>query len=571
MLQLQVQTVGMLCLAFCFFSFFFFLGASAEGCTAPLILPDKPFFVVWNHPSFGCENHGVHLGFENWGIVDNSKDRFTGEQISIFYRLGLWPYYSGTNAVNGGIPQLTNETAHFTKVENDIKTVIPDATFSGLGVIDFEHWRPLYRLNWSKLRIYQQKSLELAKQRFPLFNSSQLLAEATKEFEEAARSIVGKTLSEVTNLRPSGRWGYYGYPRCWDEMCNTSTLKVNDEMRWIFNTSTGLYPSIYFDLSVPPETRHTRIKQKIHETLRVKAKFSPQDATVFPYALNQNGPFKFFTQADLSYSIEEPANMGSSGVVLWGSSSSMRAKNECLLLQDYVNKTLGPFVLNVTNFFGNCTQQLCQGHGRCIRKDYEKFFQHHLRASGRSTCLMNEEDLDSSSQSYGKRTALKLKNSNNSKKKADMEILNNLLQRFVDNSLKFRRRGELAFREWWYPVRLKELQDYHVQMYEQNKDLFKNQDLLQNEAIPIVDKFSISGLRNKNYAHFQTSHLSAPMSISSSSSRINFWQGEEISSDSSYGQDEGSDEDVQYDFDDYVCKCFEGWSGNHCDHKDKTS
>lgn len=85
--------------------------------------------------------------------------------------------------------------------------------------------------------------------------------------------------------------------------------------------------------------------------------------------------------------------MGSSGVVLWGSSSYMSARNECLALQKYINNTLGPFVLEVTNFFSNCTQQLCQGHGRCIRKDYEAFYQYHLQMSGRSECSVSYAEL----------------------------------------------------------------------------------------------------------------------------------------------------------------------------------
>lgn len=86
--------------------------------------------------------------------------------------------------------------------------------------------------------------------------------------------------------------------------------------------------------------------------------------------------------------------MGSSGIILWGSSNYMQAKNECLILRDYINTTLGPFVLNVTSFFANCSLQLCEGHGRCVRTDYEQYYQHYLKKRGDSSCLIPDDVLD---------------------------------------------------------------------------------------------------------------------------------------------------------------------------------
>ena len=83
--------------------------------------------------------------------------------------------------------QLGNEKLHIQKLKAAIDSKIHNHSFSGLGVIDFEQWRPLYSLNFDRLRIYQQKSLELAKQRHPSYNKSQILNEAVNEFEQAAR------------------------------------------------------------------------------------------------------------------------------------------------------------------------------------------------------------------------------------------------------------------------------------------------------------------------------------------------------------------------------------------------
>ena len=82
-------------------------GSRRNGCTSPSLLPNKPFLVVWNHPSQVCEKHGINFDFAKWGIVVNNNDSFVGEKISLLYRPGQWPYYSQTVSHNGGIPQVS--------------------------------------------------------------------------------------------------------------------------------------------------------------------------------------------------------------------------------------------------------------------------------------------------------------------------------------------------------------------------------------------------------------------------------------------------------------------------------
>lgn len=83
--------------------------------------------------------------------------------------------------------QLADLNAHLAKVDKDLRDSVWNQSFGGLSVIDMEHWRPLYWLNFDTLKIYQEKSLALAKQRFPQYNKDQILNEAIKEFDTAAR------------------------------------------------------------------------------------------------------------------------------------------------------------------------------------------------------------------------------------------------------------------------------------------------------------------------------------------------------------------------------------------------
>lgn len=55
--------------------------------------------------------------------------------------------------------QLANLTGHFSKVEADIAKVIPDPDFQGIGVIDWEFWRPVFDRNWDKLSMYRCGSI----------------------------------------------------------------------------------------------------------------------------------------------------------------------------------------------------------------------------------------------------------------------------------------------------------------------------------------------------------------------------------------------------------------------------
>ncbi|XP_041378262.1 hyaluronidase A-like isoform X1 [Gigantopelta aegis] len=364
---------------------------NSDGCTAPFLIADKPFVVVWNVPSFVCRN--VEFNLTEWGIVTNKDDHFYGGEITLFYNLGDWPYfYKNGSAHNGGIPQVANRKRHYEKVVSRIREVIPNKYFNGLAVIDFESWRPLFAHNFGSLFIYKQRSVDLVKSRFPSWtNKTQIWNEAAREFQNAARLFMEGTLQLSRYLRPDGKWGYYGFPRCYGVSpshltChNPSTSKANDEIGWLFKTSAGLFPRIYTNPITPSKPRVEYVRQQINETLRVQAKFNELYRPIMPYSMCQANKV-FFDEQDLDISIKEPADMGASGVVLWGSSSLFHLKDECHKLQTYIKTVLGPFVVKLTAFTTSCYREHCSGHGRCVRKDYEAMTQQHLRENNKIAC-----------------------------------------------------------------------------------------------------------------------------------------------------------------------------------------
>ena len=54
-------------------------------------------------------------------------------------------------------------TAHLIKLESDLEKTIPNKTFDGYGILDWESWRPLWDRNWDEKEIYRTKSMDLVK------------------------------------------------------------------------------------------------------------------------------------------------------------------------------------------------------------------------------------------------------------------------------------------------------------------------------------------------------------------------------------------------------------------------
>ncbi|XP_060073730.1 hyaluronidase-like [Ylistrum balloti] len=154
---------------------------------------EVPFAVVWNVPSAVCQDKfKVLLNLSHYGIIQNLNQSFFGENIVLFYEPtpGLYPkYLSNGSAINGGLPQKSKLQKHLRRVQYDVNRTIPVADFSGLAVIDWESWRPIFDRNmYDKSQVtYITKSEGLVRQYHPTWNDSQVKIEARKEFETAAR------------------------------------------------------------------------------------------------------------------------------------------------------------------------------------------------------------------------------------------------------------------------------------------------------------------------------------------------------------------------------------------------
>ncbi|XP_034548285.1 hyaluronidase-1 [Notolabrus celidotus] len=353
--------------------------------SAPSPLSQMPFLTVWNAPTASClSQYGVDLDLGTFSIVQNKNQTFMGENITIFYaeKLGLYPRYTGqSEAVNGGVPQNASLNEHLRAASDDIRTFIPERDFQGLAVVDWESWRPVWERDWDSKQVYREGSKTLVKSRHPDWSPAQVEAAARVDFERAGRKFMEETLKLGQEERPNGLWGFYGFPNCYNYYSHKSTnytgecpaveIKRNDELVWLWNVTSALYPDIYLSLELRGLGREVLLytHHRILEAMRAGGLSAPSTPPVFPYArIVYTYTLDFLSQEHLMYTIGESAALGSAGVVLWGDHAFDKSKATCEAVKSYIDDTLGSYLVNVTSAAILCSQTLCSSQGRCQRR-----------------------------------------------------------------------------------------------------------------------------------------------------------------------------------------------------------
>ncbi|KAM4748884.1 hyaluronidase-like [Rhinophrynus dorsalis] len=359
-------------------------------------LQNKPFLAVWNAPTEQCRvRYKVDLDLSIFDIVANTNETLIGSDVTIFYHthLGYYPYYTDEgDPVNGGVPQNESLTKHLRRAEHDINKLIPNKDFQGLGVIDWENWRPQWDRNWGSKHIYRNKSMELVKKRYPHWLDEEVRKLAKQEFEVAGKDFMNKTVALSQEMRPRGLWGYYLFPDCYNYdykerphsytgICPDIELKRNDMLLWLWNASNALYPSIYLDYILKSSPNALKfVHHRVKEATRVASMARKDyDLPVFVYAR----PFYSYTlhilsEEDLVHTIGESAALGAAGVVLWGGMQYASTKESCTIVKKYIDGPLGHYIINVTAAAKMCSKALCKKNGRCIRKNAESTAYLHL-------------------------------------------------------------------------------------------------------------------------------------------------------------------------------------------------
>ncbi|NXG80975.1 HYALP Hyaluronidase, partial [Baryphthengus martii] len=371
---------------------------SSLNIRARPLVSNSPFLSIWNAPTELCtERTGVQLDMKYFSLIGSTLKTSIGQNITLFYpdRLGYYPYKNEITgeAFNGGLPQLSLLENHLKKAKEDIQFYIPSDDQFGLAVIDWENWRPVWIRNWGSKDIYRQESIELVQQRDLSLSEAEVKTIAKEEFEAAAKAIMLESLKLGIEMKPNRLWGYYLYPDCYNYdykqnphnytgTCLDIEIERNNELNWLWEKSTALYPSVYLETALR-SSRNAQlfVRNRVQEAIRISyVSNSTHPLPVFVYTrpVFTDVYEEYLSQDDLVNTIGESAALGASGIVIWGDMNLTQNKNTCRTLDNYLRRTLIPYLINVTMAARICSQVLCQDSGACARKKWNSSDYLHL-------------------------------------------------------------------------------------------------------------------------------------------------------------------------------------------------
>uniref|UniRef100_A0A8C6S9H9 Hyaluronidase n=1 Tax=Neogobius melanostomus TaxID=47308 RepID=A0A8C6S9H9_9GOBI len=356
------------------------------------LFEEQPFIVTWNIPDLVCKRHNILLDTSPFrGVATPAK--VPGQFLSLFYtdRLGLYPHVDVNKGQqhNGGIPQSGDLKASMKKAQADISYYIPSKKTKGLAVIDWESWRPVWERNWGTKRIYQTLSLAHVLKTNRYLTQRQATEKAKHQFQVAAKSWMSGMLAMGKAMRPNYLWGFYLFPNCynynWNDSqftgtCSEEVRRQNDQLQWLWDSSTALFPSVYLQSSLADSPKAAlMVRGRVREALRVSAPSrngpaAPVFAYTRPVYVDQSRRFlSQVNEFDNSYRKYTCWLLS-----LWGNTSQCLKIASCRALSAYLKSTLNPYITNVTTAAQMCSLLLCRGNGRCVRKDYNSQLYLHL-------------------------------------------------------------------------------------------------------------------------------------------------------------------------------------------------
>ncbi|XP_066553613.1 hyaluronidase-2 isoform X2 [Amia ocellicauda] len=350
------------------------------------LLSNKPLLLAWNAPTEDCRpRHKVIFNLEQFEITASPNEGFVGQNLTIFYkdRLGLYPYYEkDQTAVNGGLPQLSSLQDHLQKIPNGVNKYIRDRDAKGLAVIDWEEWRPLWIRNWDSKDVYRNVSRVLVSSKNPRYTKEAVNRVAQQEFELSAKNFMLCTLKEAKHLRPNQLWGFYLFPDCYNHdyknslenytgRCPDVEVSRNDQLAWLWEESTALYPSIYMGTVLRSSGFGRQfVRNRVKEAMRLASVGDGPARPVFVYARpTYTNEMTLLTEFDLVSTIGESVSLGAAGIIFWGDSTYASSNASCTKLKDYLQGALGRYLLNVSTAAEWCSRERCSSNGRCMRKN----------------------------------------------------------------------------------------------------------------------------------------------------------------------------------------------------------
>ncbi|KAG2460130.1 HYALP Hyaluronidase, partial [Polypterus senegalus] len=293
-----------------------------------------------------------------------------GQLLTLFYanRLGEYPYINELTKEKyyGGLPQEGHLKGHLAKASEDIQFYIPSAVTPGLAVIDWEEWRPIWSRNWGGKKIYILHSITVMKKQRISWSMEDLFLTAERTFETVAQKYMAETLILGQEQRPYQLWGFYLFPDCYNYdyknankpytgKCSSTVMSQNDLLHWLWGNSSALYPSVYLSTVLKnSEKASLFVRNRVQEAKRV---------------------------ATLHGGLQIPSIYVYNRPVFTDLNSEFLSERSCEELSKQLTQILNPYIANVSAAAKLCSSILCQGKGRCTRKNYDASDYLHLNAA----------------------------------------------------------------------------------------------------------------------------------------------------------------------------------------------
>ncbi|KAK0095127.1 hypothetical protein PV326_009152 [Microctonus aethiopoides] len=323
------------------------------------------FKFYWNAPTFMCHQYGINFVevTRDYGIIQNNNDSFRGNKIAILYDPGMFPALinnsSGTlQRRNGGVPQEGDLSKHLNLFQQHLNDQI-DGDFSGLGIIDFESWRPIFRQHWVSLEAYKRLSIDIERSRHPWTSEKTLENLATKRFEKSGQIFMDETLKLAKKLRPNAKWSYYAYPYCFNvspndpskAQCSLQVQSENNRMGWLWTIEDILMPSVYLNSKLSGTEKLNLITGRIDESLRIIRRYNlKSEIVLYFWPKYQDNRRKYLIKEDVINGFKAMINHNADGTIIWGSSQDVNSRQKCEEFINYLHNILGPAVLTAKSY-----------------------------------------------------------------------------------------------------------------------------------------------------------------------------------------------------------------------------
>lgn len=254
--------------------------------------------------------------------------------------------------------------AFLQQVREVVAQKIPDPSFDGCAIIDFESWHPHWPepqnrptdnavLNAWIDYMRTQRPTELVGLR-----GQSLENKLAETYDEVAKRFFLGFLEAAKSVRPNAKWGYFGFPNqvqsgYMQDPPTFWTLR-NDRIHWLYEAQGALYPVLYnIFKSVPDnvQVQHTYEKNQWFNSRLVltnmqEAQRVAQGKPIYPFVwiryhdahpeINNT----FLNDFDLNNTFARPKELGASGLILW----DVVIPESYVRTRDYMNQRLNPML-----------------------------------------------------------------------------------------------------------------------------------------------------------------------------------------------------------------------------------